>query len=80
MIDKTTLLDIQLKSTWLNSLVLASSHILAGSSLVNQDGRETVALYLLDVMAFISSELEGNISERLENLYSVIEEQGAHHE
>lgn len=78
--DENTLLDIQLKTSWLNSLAVASSTILAGNGLADKNRCEEVSLYLLDIMAFISAELEGDIAEKLEKLILGIEEKGADHE
>lgn len=66
---KPVLIDAHLKVAWLRSLSIASSIILSGGELPSEIERDSVGLYLLDVMTFIATDLEENMSDKVVDLY-----------
>lgn len=66
---KPILIDARQKTAWLKSLSVASSIILSGGELPSTVQRESVGLYLLDVMAFIAGDLEEGLSEKVMDSY-----------
>ncbi|SEN35918.1 hypothetical protein [Nitrosomonas marina] len=74
------LIDTHLKVAWLKSLSVASSIILSGGELPSEVQRESVGLYLLDIMNFIATEVEEELSEKVVALYSANHKTGGGHE
>lgn len=68
---KPILIDAHQKTAWLKSLSVASSIILSGGELPSTVQRESVGLYLLDVMAFIAADLEEVLSEKVMDSYRI---------
>lgn len=77
---KPILIDARLRTAWLKSLSIASNIILSGNELPSKIQCESIGLYLIEIMTFIATELEEDISEKVMDLYRADKDQGKTHE
>ena len=77
---KPILIDAHQKITWLRSLSVASSTILSDGELPSRVERESIGLYLLDIMNFIATGLEEDLSGKVVGLHSADQQNGGNHE
>ena len=77
---KPILIDTHQKIAWIKSLSLASSTILSGSELPSKVQCESVGLYLIDIMNYIATEIEEELSGKVVNLYSADHNTGGNHD